>query len=414
MAKAKPDGPLTIRYVDPRTLRPAERNPRIMPAQEMEALKAALERWGFVDPIVLRKEDSRIIGGHQRVTAAIELGMELVPVVEADVTALDAMILNEALNRIHGGWDEPALALHQQEIRLAGGDLSLTGFTGREISLLGLSLGEKQGLTHDDALPGAPPPPVAKRGDLWACGDHRLLCGDATDQGDVERLLGQARPALMVTDPPYGVDYHPEWREKVAEARGVHARHKLGRVTGDERADWSEAHRLFLGSVAYVWCSGLHHHEVGWQLEAVGFDLRAQIIWVKQLAALSRGHYHWQHEPIWYAVRKGATGSWIGNRTQTTVWEVPNLHPQGGGEEAGQQTEHSAQKPVEIMSRPIRNHDAPEIYDPFVGSGTTMIACEKLGRRCFAMDIEPRYVDLAVRRWEEFTGRPAERERANL
>ncbi len=136
MAKAEADGPLTIRYVDPRTLQPAERNPRIMPGHEMKALKAALARWGFVDPIVLRKEDERIIGGHQRVTAAIELGMELVPVVEADVSAVDAMILNEALNRIHGDWNEPSLSLHQQEIGLAGGDLTLTGFTLREIRLL--------------------------------------------------------------------------------------------------------------------------------------------------------------------------------------------------------------------------------------------------------------------------------------
>lgn len=412
MAKGKAEGPLTIRYVDPRTLRPAERNPRIMPAQEMEALKVALERWGFVDPIVLRKEDSRIIGGHQRVTAAIELGMELVPVVEADVTALDAMILNEALNRIHGGWDEPQLALHQQEIRLAGGDLSLTGFTGREISLLGLSLGEKQGLTGDDAVPEPPAAPVAKRGDLWACGGHRLLCGDATKAEDVERLMAGGCAQLMVTDPPYGIDYDPAWRDEAA-ARGslVSGSRRISKVIGDSRVDWREAWQLYRGDVAYVWHAARQGGELAEALVAVGFEGRAEIIWRKQHFTISRGHYHLQHEPCYYAVRKGRPALWIGGDAQTSIWDINRPI---GWYAPEYKTPHPTQKPVECMERPIRNHDAPEVYDPFLGSGTTMIACEKLGRRCLGMEIEPRYVDVAVRRWEEFTGRPAEREPAKL
>lgn len=179
-------------------------------------------------------------------------------------------------------------------------------------------------------------------------------------------------------------------------------------MRNDDRADWREAWALSPSDVAYVWHGGLHAAVVEASLEAASFELRAQIVWVKQALVLSRGDYHWQHEPCWYGVRRGATAQRVGDRKQTTVWEIPNANLHSGGTKDDADTDHSTQKPVECMERPIRNH-AGDVYDPFVGSGTTLIAAERQGRRCFAMEIEPRYAQVAIERWEAFTGRKAER-----
>jgi DNA modification methylase len=209
----------------------------------------------------------------------------------------------------------------------------------------------------------------------------------------------------MVTDPPYGVGYEPEWRERA----GLGRQRQRGRVRNDHQADWSTAYRLFPGEVAYVWHAGLHVLEVARGLVESGFEIRSQIIWVKQHFALSRGHYHWAHENCCYCVRNGGSAHWQGDRRQTTVWQVANLNPFGGnrGETA---TGHGTQKPVDLMRRPVLNHTqhGEPIYDPFLGSGTTLVAAEQNQRICFGMDIDARYVDVAVRRWEQFTGRQAQ------
>ncbi len=201
--KTPPKAALEITHLDPRLLKPAENNPRVMPGREMEALKEALKHWGFVDPIVVRQEDMEIIGGHQRVTAAIEMGLETVPVVLVDVSKVDAMILNEALNRIHGAWDEPQLALHQEEIRLAGGDLKLTGFTHAEINML-RSGRRLSGQVIEPPTPEPPETPVTQPGDVWQIGAHRLVCGDAADPVVVSKALADQPVGLLFTDPPYG------------------------------------------------------------------------------------------------------------------------------------------------------------------------------------------------------------------
>ena len=172
--------------------------------------------------------------------------------------------------------------------------------------------------------------------------------------------------------------------------------HKLGAVTNDDRADWTDAWRLFPGDVAYVWHGGLKSSVVQTSLEQVGFSMRAQIICANDRLALSRGDYHWQHEPCWYAVREGATGQRTDDRTQSTLWTIPARDDDGHG--------HGTQKPVECMRRQMQNHVASDVYEPFAGSGTTLIAAEQLGRRCFAIEIEPRYVQIAIDRWEAFTG----------
>jgi len=200
----------------------------------------------------------------------------------------------------------------------------------------------------------------------------------------------------MVTDPPYGVDYDPEWRHR----QGVSSSKRTGKVRNDDRADWREAWALFPGSIAYVWHGALHATTVAEGLEAEGFSIRAQIIWAKDRLVIGRGDYHWQHEPCWYAVRK--TGHWVGDRKQTTLWTI-------AGRDEDAQTVHGTQKPVECMRRPMLNNSSPgqAVYEPFMGSGTTLIAAESTGRICHGLELDPLYVDVAVRRWQDFTGQAA-------
>lgn len=231
-----------------------------------------------------------------------------------------------------------------------------------------------------------------KAGQVWKVGRHRLMCGDATDADDVKHLLAGATPTVMVTDPPYGVDYDPAWRQRAAaEGKLAYAARRVGEVSNDDRADWRSAWALCPSDIAYCWSpagsSSFTHHDA---LLAVGFAIRMQIIWAKRHFPISRGNYHVRHEPCWYAVRKGAKAHWIGDRKQTTVWDDIVLD---GNVEGG----HSTQKPVELFARPLRNHEG-DLYDPFVGSGTALVAAEQEGRTGYAMEIEPKYVAVSLER----------------
>lgn len=313
---------------------------------------------------------------------------------------------------LNASWDEQRLREQLTALQNENFDLPVLGFDDQEMARQLANHGTA-GLTDEDQIPAIPIKAVAKPGDLWLLGSskrrlHRLLCGDSTAGDDVTRLLtDQQPPSLMVTDPPYGVDLDPEWRE----AAGLKPRTRQGgKVGNDDRVDWSEAWALFPGDVAYVWHAGIHAAEVARGLQSCGFQIRSQIIWVKEHFAISRGAYHWRHEPCWYAVRKGQTGRWHGDRKQTTVWEVANLNPFGGdAAEENEATGHGTQKPVEIMRWPILNNTraGESCYDPFLGSGSTLIGAESVGRVCIGMEIDPRYVDVAVVRWQQFTGKQA-------
>jgi DNA modification methylase len=213
----------------------------------------------------------------------------------------------------------------------------------------------------------------------------------------VNRVLAGAVPLLMVTDPPYGVSYHPEWRHDA----GLNDSDCVGKVQNDDRVDWTDAYALFPGDVVYAWHAGRFAGEVAQHLAAAGFGIRAQIVWRKPTFAISRGHYHWQHEPCWYAVRDGRTSKWAGDRSQSTVWDISNRFPD--------RSEHGTQKPIECMAKPMQNHGgaADAVYDGFLGSGTTLVAAEQLGRRCFGIEIDPRYCDVAIGRWQKLTGKDA-------
>jgi DNA modification methylase len=382
-------------------LKAYERNSRTHTDDQIAKVAASITRFGFTNPI-LATDDGTIVAGHGRLLAARLLGMTAVPVIVVTGWTEDerrAYVIADNQLALEAGWDEEILRLELGDLRDKGFDLGLTGFDGDALAAL-LDM-RPDGAVDPDEAPALPANPVAALGDLWALGRHRLLCGDATSAKDTALLLNGAKPHLMVTDPPYGVDYDPAWRGTAKRSDGKRTSigvHAKGQVENDDRSDWHEAWALFPGDVVYVWHAGRYASVVQSSLESEGIEIRSQIIWAKNNFAIGRGDYHWQHEPCWYAVRKGKTGHWNGDRKQTTLWEIPK--PQRS------ETGHGTQKPVECMKRPIENNSKPgdTVYDPFCGSGTTIIAAEMTGRKCFALEISPAYVDVAIQRWQTFTG----------
>ena len=244
-----------------------------------------------------------------------------------------------------------------------------------------------------------------QRGQVWTIDGkvkHRLAIGDSTDQKTVEILLGTSKPFLMVTDPPYGVEYSPSERKHATRHASHHVRRE-GKVDNDDRANWLDAYLLFPGSVAYVWHAGRTSVAFGQDIESAGFEIRQQIIWNKNNFAVGRSHYQPKHEPCFYAVRKNQPPKWNGGRDQSTVWDIKILHPKTGGSKPEEITQHGTQKPIECMARPIRNHGAKAdaVYDPFLGSGTTMIAGDQLGRRVYGIELSEKYAAVILQRMED-------------
>ena len=379
-------------------LRPYVRNAKVHGDDQVAKIAASMAKFGWTVPCMVA-DDGELIAGHGRVLAATMLGLKEVPVIrlghldEAERRAY--RIADNKLTEL-GDWDEAMLRDEIAGLLAEDFDLSLLGITDEDLDALLQDPDVGDGATEgEDDIPEPPEDPVSRPGDLWLLGKHRLLCGDATVATDVERVLNGTQPLLMVTDPPYGVKYDPAWRNKT----GASATKRTGKVLNDDRADWREAWALFSGDVAYVWHGALHATTVAESLEAAGFNVRSQIIWAKDRLVLSRGDYHWQHEPCWYAVKKTGKGHWAGDRKQTTLWQI-------SGKDQDADTVHGTQKPVECMRRPILNNSSPgqAVYEPFMGSGTTLIAAETTGRVCYGIELNPTYVDVAVQRWQQFTG----------
>jgi DNA modification methylase len=398
-------------------VRPDPRNANVGTPRGRALLERSLREYGAGRSALADATGTLLAGNKAFATAqALKLpikivetdGGEFVVVVRRDLTLGDdprAQALAVADNRVGEldlVWDPAVLAA------LKADGLDLEGFwTVEEFEQL-LGQGVHAGHSDDNAVLAPPERTEIRQGDLFRLGRHRLLCGDATSPTDVARVLDGAGPVLLMTDPPYGVGYDPAWRHELAPQQ----RTAVGTVVNDDRADWSAAFRLFPGDVIYAWHGGLLAAVVADALARADFDLRSQIIWAKQHFALSRGAYHWNHESAWYAVRRGRTAHWRGDRRQTTVWEIPNLNPMGGTRTAeNTPTGHSTQKPVALFEIPILNHTttADAVMDLFVGSGTAIIAAEKTGRRCFAMDVDPRYVQVTITRWEAYTQQRATR-----
>jgi DNA modification methylase len=394
---------------------PYARNARTHTDEQVAQVAASIREWGWTNPVLVG-EDGGIIAGHARVLAGRKLGLAEVPVMLAtgwSEAQRRAYVLADNQLALNAGWNPEVLRLELGELAGLDFDLGLIGFDEAQLAAL---TGSNPGLTDPDEVPEPPAVPVAQRGEVWALGRHRLACGDATAAEDVSRALAGVQPHLMVTDPPYGVSYDPNWQMELGEAFDgtiqritsgkvvkPNPKTNLGKVENDDRADWREAWALFPGDVAYVWHADRFASVVAASLEVCDFQMRNLIVWAKSQLVMSRGNYHSQHEPCWYAVREKKPGHWVGDRKQSTLWQIEK--PQKS------ETGHGTQKPVECMKRPIENNSSPgqAVYDPFVGSGTTIIAAEMTGRACHAIEINPTYCDVTIERWQNFTGEKAKR-----
>ena len=395
--KAVPDRQVEIREITDLAL--YDGNPKQHPESQLLLIERSIKEFGWTTPVLVDKDDV-VIAGHGRIEAAKRMGMDQVPTIRLeDLTPEQVKAYRIADNRLTelGPWDTGLLVEELEELKLSGYDIDLTGYTLADLGRL------RPPDKNADLAPPVPDDPITNPGDLWILGKHRLVCGDCTDHEIVALALDGQKPSLMVTDPPYGIEYDPKWRVTAGLNKRDGPAHGL--VNNDDQANWALAWELSPAKVAYCWAPGgfefVDHVEA---LQVTGFEQRNTIIWAKNHAPIGRGHYHGKHEPCIYAVRKGARSGWIGDRKQTTVWEIDK--PQKS------ETGHATQKPVECMERPIRNHKG-DVYEPFMGSGTTLIAAHRQERRCFGIELNPAYVDVAVQRWEEYTGNKAERVEAS-
>ena len=369
----------------------------------VERIAGSLAQYGQRTPLVAnRAQNGKVEKGNGTLRAAKQLGWSHVAVVWVEDDAATAAGYGIADNRTGelSRWDADVLGTL---IEALPGDV-FTGFEAGELEELLGGVDKVDGVGRDARAQVDRAGELAVEwgvevGQVWelparrgAAGAHRVMCGSSTDAAAVGRLLAGGEPRIMVTDPPYGVEYEPGWRK---EALAPEAEYRLGQVAGDDRADWRRAFGLFPGDIAYVWHGSLHAATVQRALESVYLEIRSQIVWVKPRLVISRGHYHWKHEVAWYAVREGAKAHWIGDRKQSTVWEMDGDESVDGG--------HSTQKPLEAMTRPIRNHEG-DVYDPFLGSGTTLVGAENEGRRCWGMEVEVGYVGVILQRYLDAFG----------
>lgn len=382
---------------------PYDKNPRQHSTEQVDLIARSMMEDGVTAPILV-DEAGVIIYGHGRRMGAEKNAFAQYPVVIArgwTEQKKRAYRIKDNSYALLSTWSPDLLRIELNELSLAGYEMPLLGFDDVQlVSFLSVPSG-----ADPEATPEPPVKPISRPGDLWQLGKHRLLCGDSTKADAVERVLDGKKPHLMVTDPPYGVEYDPTWRDDAGGIFGDGKAKMRGLVQNDNRAGWKEAWDLFAGDVAYIWCASLTSDLAIIEIEAAGLKRRSQIIWRKPHFQLSRGDYHWQHEPCWYAVRPGRKSRWNGDRTQSTIWDIAGMNPAGRNRDEGnERTGHGTQKPVECMQRPIQNNSKPGdyVYEPFAGSGTTIIAAEVLNRYCLAIELAPNYVDVCVLRWQAF------------
>lgn len=386
-------------------------NSRTHSDEQITKIVRSINEFGFTNPLLI-DENNGIIAGHGRLDAALELGIHELPCIVLEGLSdaqKAALVIADNKIALEAGWDKKILLDQFAFLKGFDYDLTLTGFGLEELcEIFPDELPEV--FCGDDDLPMAQET-RAQISDVWLLGDHRLLCGDSTVATDVERLLNGQHPNAMVTDPPYGVKLDMSWRD-TAKPDGTNNNRNV--VKNDDRADWYDAYVLFPGAIAYVWHASAFTDVVMTNLRDAGFEVKQQIIWRKNIFVLGRSNYHWQHEPCWYAVKKGNKSNWKGDRKQTTVWDcdAPN---RSGSSSKDDKTEHPTQKPVELFSRSIVHHTNPGeyVYDPFAGSGTLMVACEKTKRRALMMELDPKYCDVIIQRYENYSGKQAVREAAD-
>ena len=393
-----------IRHVPMDALVPYARNARTHSDEQVAQIAASIVEFGWTNPILVDGERG-VIAGHGRLLAARKLGLKEVPVIElSHLTPMQKRAYILADNRMaeNAGWDDALLRLELEDLQAADFDLVLTGFSDADIDKL---FGEEDaagGLTDDDTVPEAPASPVSCPGDLWLLGEHRVLCGDSTVLSDVEKLLGSELADMCFTDPPYNVDYGNAAKDKMRGKDRRILNDALGEGFYGFLYDACVNILMVTKGACYVCMSSseLHTLQRAW-IEAGG-KWSTFIIWAKNTFTLGRADYQRQYEPILYGWKQGVDHYWCGDRDQSDVWfydkpRVNDLHP--------------TMKPVELAERAIRNSSKTRdvVLDCFGGSGTTLIACEKANRKARLVELDPKFVDVIVRRWQDYTGKKATR-----
>ena len=368
----------------------AEYNPRELTQIQHQDLKDSITRFGLVDPLIVNTHKERkniLVGGHQRLRIVKELGYKDVPCVEVNLTPNKERELNVRLNKNTGQWDWDALANHFDV-----GELLEWGFSEDDLQFYDPE--PLPGLIDDDDVPEVEEA-VTQSGDMWLLGEHRVLCGDATKKEDVERLMDGQKADMVFTDPPYGVDYDGGMK-------------KQNKLKNDNLG--TEIYSLFMpyaveslkdDGAFYVWYADATATATA--TADSGLVISAQIIWAKNHAQfMSSAKYKGKHEPCFYAHKKGKTAKWYGENNEVTLWEY---------DRASKNEYHPTQKPIALSERANKNSSPKNgiVLDLFLGSGSTLIACEKTKRKCYGMEIDPHYCDVIVKRWEGFTGKKAER-----
>lgn len=401
-------------------------NPRVdlQPGDpEYEKLKRSIESFGYVEPIVWNERTGNMVGGHQRYKIMVnEQGHTELAVSVVDLDDQQERLLNLALNKVSGRWDDEALVRLLEELQVAGADLGLSGFDKEEIGELIASLPE---------IPDVDPPvveddfdvgkaleqidePETQRGDVWQLGPHLLMCGDATDSDDVTRLMDGAKAALVVTDPPYNVAVESDSERLAADGRSSIMNDNM---PAEEFAGFlHDVFGRYVGimeatAAIYVFHPSSYQSEFEDAMEAAGIVVRSQCIWVKNAASFGWSQYRWQHEPVFYAHLKGKAPAWYGDRKQSTVWRSgldepePSTVWEVSRGDVGKYV-HPTQKPLELLAIPIHNSSqrGDVTADFFGGSGSTLIACDQLGRICRTMELDPKFCDVIKKRYQAATG----------
>jgi site-specific DNA-methyltransferase (adenine-specific) len=374
------------------------RNPR-KNDHAVDRVAAAIREFGFRVPIVA-KSDGLVVDGHLRLKAAKKLGLAEVPVVLADdMTDAQVKAFRLSVNKVAelAEWDDELLALEFDDLREMGFDLDVIGFDPDEIAALTAST-VKEGLTDDDAVPEAPEVPITREGDVWLLGRHRLMCGDSTSIDHLQTLCDQQLVDMWLTDPPYNIAYEGRTNEKLTIKNDSMSNDAFRQFLRDAYAAADTVMKK--GAVFYIWHADSEGYNFRGAATDIGWQIRQCLIWKKSSLVMGRQDYHWIHEPCLYGWKDGASHLWASDRKQTTILEFAKPSRNG---------EHPTMKPVELFAYQMLNNTKGSdiVLDSFAGSGTTAIACEKHGRHARLMELDPRYCDVIIKRWQDYTGQQA-------